>query len=78
MQSGVSPLCIMKKTSGATLNGSQKSMKRPRLQKVKGKDLSLKGSPRERMRRDLLLQGRRSLHLRQVIDPFGGGQTCNN
>ena len=69
MQSGMGPRGTVMLTSGTTLNGSQKSMKRPKERKEKGKDLSSKGSPRTRMHRDLLLQGRRRLHLRKVTDP---------
>ena len=54
---------------GKRLNGRLKSMKRPRARKEKAKDLSLKRSPKARMRQDLLLQGHRRLHLREVIDP---------
>ena len=69
MQSGMSPPGIMMMTSGTTLNGSLKSTKQQKGRKVKGKDLSLKGSPKARMHRDLSLQGRLRLHLREVIDP---------
>ena len=37
--------------------------------KGKGSKRKVKGSPTERMRRDLLLQGHRRLHRREVIDP---------
>ena len=45
------------------------SMRRPRERKEKGKDLNPKGSLKARMRRDLLLQGRRRLHPQEVTDP---------
>ena len=48
--------------SAMTNNGSQRSMRHPRARKEKEKDLSLKGSPRERMHRDRLPRGHRSLH----------------
>ena len=44
-------------------------LQRVRERKVKGKDLSLKGSLKARMRRDRLLQGHHSLHRRQETDP---------
>ena len=69
MQSGMNPLAPMEMTSGMTINGSQTSMKRPKGRKVKGKDLSLRESPKERMCRDRLLQGPHSLHLRKETDP---------
>ena len=69
MPSGMSPLGHMKKKNGMTVNGSLKSMKRPRPRKEKGKDLSQKASPRVRMPQDRLLQGLRSLHPRKVNDP---------
>ena len=68
MQSGMNPLGTMMMTSGTALNGTLKRMKRPRERKVKGTDLSLKEIQRQECR-DLSLQGRRSLHLRRVIDP---------
>ena len=51
------------------INGSQRSMKRLRERKVKGKDPSLNGSPKASMRRDRILQGHHSLHLRTETDP---------
>ena len=59
----------MRMMSGMTINGTQRSMERPREREVKGKDLSLKGSPKARMCRDRLLQGHHSLHLRKETDP---------
>ena len=53
---------------GKRLLGRLKS-KGPRARKEKGEDLSLKGSPKARVRQDLLLQGHLRLHLREVIDP---------
>ena len=44
MSSGKSPPGLTKKKIGMTINGSQRSMKRPRERKEKGKDRSLKGS----------------------------------
>ena len=69
MQSGPILPGPMRMMSGMNIHGSQRSMKRLRERKEKGKDLSLKGSPRARMRRDRLLQGQHSLHLRKETDP---------
>ena len=48
MPSGRIPLGRMKKKNGMTVNGSLKSMKRPRVRKAKGKVLSQKASQRVR------------------------------
>ena len=69
MPSEMNPTGMAKMMSGMTNKGSQRSMKRPRERKEKGKDLSLKGSPKVRMYRDRLLQGHHSLHLRKETDP---------
>ena len=69
MLSGMSLLGIAKKKNAMTLNGSQKSMRRPRARKEKGKALSRKVSPKARMPRDRLLQDLHSLHRRRVTDP---------
>ena len=52
------------RSSGKTLSGRLRSMKRPRARKIKWRDLSQKGSLKARRRRDLLLPGHRRLHLR--------------
>ena len=62
MLSGMSLLGIAKKTNAMTLNGSQRSMKRPRARKEKGKALSRKVSLKARVPRDRLLQDLHSLH----------------
>ena len=70
MLNGKSPHGPMRMKSGIVLNGSLKSMKRQRARKgKKEKDPSLKGSPRARARRDLLLRGLRSLHRQRAADP---------
>ena len=69
MPSGMSLLGTMKAMNGMTINGSQKSMKRPRERKAKGKALSRKESLRVRMPRDRLLQDLHSLHRRRMSDP---------
>ena len=69
MPSGMSLLGTTKAMNGMTINGSRKSMKRPRERKEKGKALSRKESLRVRMPRDRLLQDLHSLHRRRVSDP---------
>ena len=69
MSSGMSRIGSMKTLNGMMINGSRKSMKRPRARKEKGKDLSRKASQRARMPQDQLLHDRHSLHLQRVSDP---------
>ena len=69
MPNGMSLLGIVKKTNGMTINGSRKSMRRPRERKEKGKALSRKESLRVRLPQDRLLQDLHSLHRRRMSDP---------
>ena len=69
MLNGMNQRGPMKKTNGMTINGSLKSMKRPRARKEKERDLSQRGSPRVRVPQNRLLQGLHSLHRRKVNDP---------
>ena len=69
MPSGVRPHGSKMTSIGRTLSGRTRSMKRPRVRKEKGKDPSLKGSLKTRMRRGLSLLDHRRLHLREVTDP---------
>ena len=70
MSSGKCPPGLMKTMNGVTINGSLKSMKRPRVRKAKGKVLSQRGSPRARVLQDRLLHGLHSPHRRKEIDPI--------
>ena len=65
MSSGKSQPGPMRMTS----NGSQRSMRRLRARKEKGRDPSLKGSPRARMHRDQLPRGHHGLHRLKETDP---------
>ena len=69
MLNGMSLLGIVKKKNVRTINGSRKSMRRPKARKEKGKALSRKVSLRVRMPQDRLLQDRHSLHRRRTSDP---------
>ena len=70
MLNGMSlPGIAKKKKNAMTINGSQKSMRRPRARKEKGKALSRKVSPRVRVPQDRLLQDLHSLHRRRMSDP---------
>ena len=68
MWSGKSPRGPMKTKNGMTINGSLRSMKRPKARKAKGEDLSQRGSLRARMLQGRLLQDRHSLHRRRETD----------
>ena len=69
MPSGMSLSKRGKSQSGRMINARSRSMRRPRVRKVKGKDPSLKVNQRGRLHRSLLLQGRHSLHRRKMTDP---------
>ena len=69
MPSGMILLGPTKKMNGMTINGSQKSIKRPRVRKAKGKDLNRKASLRVRMHPDRLLHDLHSFHRRRMSDP---------
>ena len=69
MSSGKSPHGPTRMKSGMNSNGSQRSMKHLRARKVKGKDLSLKGSLKARMRRDRLPRDLHGLHRQRETNP---------
>ena len=71
MLSGMSLLGIAKekKKNAMTLSGSQKSMKRLRARKAKGRAPSRKVSLKARVPQDQLLHDLHSLHRQRVTDP---------
>ena len=60
---------IVKKKNVLTIDGSQKSMRRPKVRREKEKALSRKASLKGRMPQDRLLQDLHSLHRRSLSDP---------
>ena len=68
MRNGMNLHGIVKKKNVLTINGSQKSMRRPKVRRVKeealGRKASLKGRPQDRLLQDL-----HSLHRRSLSDP---------
>ena len=69
MPSGMSRIAIGMTQNGRMINGSQRSMRRPRLRKEKGKALSPRANLKGRLHRDLSLHGRHSLHQPRMSDP---------
>ena len=69
MPSGMSLWELGKSPNGKMINERSKSMKRPRVRKVRGKGPSPKATQRGRLRQSLLLQGQHSLHRRELSDP---------
>ena len=68
MPSGMTPHG-KKKRNGRSIHGRLKSMKLPRVRKVKGRGRSLKESPRARVHRDRSHQDRLSPRLLEMTDP---------
>ena len=69
MPNGMSRLAIGMNLNGKMINGRLRSMRRPKVRKIREKDLSPRANLKGRLRRGLSLQSRHSLHRRRMTDP---------
>ena len=69
MLTGMSHSVLGKNPNGKMINARSRSMRRPKVRKVREKDPSLKANPRGRPHQGLSLHDRHSLHRRSMSDP---------